>query len=139
MIVLDTDVISVLMRDEPNRIVVEWLNSQSSEQVWTTAITVLEIRYGLQIMPLGRRRKRLEEAFVQTLEIDLSGQVLVFDIGAAEMTAELAAKARKTGRPIDFRDAEIAGIVASRGATLATGNVRHFRDLNFPVMSPWAA
>lgn len=137
MIVLDTNVLSALMRREPDPAVVAWLDRQPSESLWTTASTVFEIRFGLELLPPGRRRRQLEEAFARALDEDFQRRVLAFDQEAAQEAASRAARGRRAGKPVEFRDLEIAGIVAARRATLATRNVRHFRDLLVEVVDPW--
>lgn len=138
MIVLDTDVLSALMRREPDPTVVAWLDRQPSESVWTTAVTVFEIRFGLELLEPGRRRRQLEEAFARALDEDFQGRVLGFDQEAARQAASCAAKRRGAGKPVDFHDIEIAGIVSTRRATLATRNIRHFQDLGIELVDPWA-
>jgi toxin FitB len=138
MIVLDTDVLSALMRRELDQTVVAWLDEQPSESVWTSAVTVFEIQFGLQLLAAGRRRRSLEAAFEASLAEDLDGRVIPFDEEAAHEAAVRAAERRTVGTPVDFRDMEIAGIVASRRATLATRNVRHFQGLGIKIVDPWA-
>jgi toxin FitB len=106
--------------------------------VWTTAVTVFEIRFGLGLLAAGRRRRLLEDAVARTLEEDLQERILPFDREAAREAAQRAAERRAAGRTVDFRDIEIAGIVAARRATLATHNVRHFQDLGITLVDPWA-
>jgi predicted nucleic acid-binding protein len=137
MIVLDTNVLSALMRQIPEAPVVAWLDRQPAESVWITSITLFEARFGLALLPKGRRRQTLEAAFARLLEDDLENRVLDFDGAAATEAALLAAQRQKTGRPVDMRDTQIAGIALARHATLATRNVRHFKDLNVPVVDPW--
>lgn len=137
MIVLDTNVVSALMQTRPDERVVTWLDQQPSESVWTTAVTVFEIRFGLALLAPGRRRRQLEKAFTETLTDDLAGRVLPFDDEAAKEAASRAAVSRTKGRPVEFRDIEIAGIVASRRGTLATGNSRHFEGLSIGIVNPW--
>ncbi|OGA05114.1 MAG: twitching motility protein PilT [Betaproteobacteria bacterium RIFCSPLOWO2_02_64_14] len=139
MIVLDTNVLSALMRQAPEATVVAWLDRQPAESVWITSITLFEARLGLALLPRGRRRQTLETAFAQLLAEDLENRVLDFDSAAATEAASLAAGRQKAGRPVDMRETQIAGIVLARRATLATRNVRHFRDLNVPVVDPWNA
>src|ERR1700693_32410 len=98
-----------------------------------------EARLGLALLPAGRRRQTLEAAFARLLKEDLENRVLDFDSAAAVEAASLAAERQKAGRPVDMRDTQIAGIALARHATLATGNVRHFRDLRIPIVDPWAA
>jgi hypothetical protein len=137
VIVLDTNVVSALMRQEPEAAVVAWLNRQAAEAVWTTAVTVFEVRTGLALLPESRRRERLEAAFRLMLAEDLSGRVLPFDQAAADEAGPLAARRQREGRPVELRDTQIAGIVLARGARLATRNTRHFRDLGIELVDPW--
>ena len=138
MIILDTNVLSALMRKTPEAPVVAWLDRQPAESVWITSITLFESRLGLALLPKGQRRQTLEAAFSRLLNEDLENRVLDFDSAAATESALLAAERQKTGRPVDMRDTQIAGIALARHATLATRNVRHFQDLKVPVVDPWA-
>ncbi len=137
MIILDTNVLSALMRKTPEPPVVAWLDRQPAESVWITSITLFEARLGLALLPAGRRRQALETAFVRLMEEDLQNRVLDFDSAAASEAASLAAERQKAGRPVDVRDTQIAGIALARRATLATRNLRHFRDLKVAVVDPW--
>ncbi|MCA9630967.1 MAG: type II toxin-antitoxin system VapC family toxin [Myxococcales bacterium] len=139
MILLDTNVLSALMRREADPGVVAWLDAQPPESIWTTAVTVFEIRFGLEILADGRRRKALEEAFARALEEDFDGRVLPFDQTAAEAAAIIAARQSEAGRPIEIRDVQIAGITAARKATLATRNTRHFEGTGITLIDPWAS
>lgn len=135
MILLDTHVVSALMSGE--KAVVAWLDEQPRESIWLTSIAVFETRYGLALLPAGKRRKALEEAFDALLSEGIDGRVVGFDMAAAAAAALLAAKRRRAGRTVDMRDAQIAGIAIARRATLATRNLRHFDDLPTAVVSPW--
>jgi predicted nucleic acid-binding protein len=137
MIILDTNIVSALMLREPDAVIVSWLDGQEAESIWTTAITVFEIRFGLALLPSGRRRRALEEVFSRAMSEDFDGRVLPFEDEAARRAAELAAHRRLAGRPVDFRDVEIAGIVAAKSAILATRNTRHFEDLGIELLNPW--
>lgn len=139
MIILDTNVLSALMRPEPDARIVAWLDSHPPEALWTTAITVFEVRFGLELLADSHRRRRLEEAFSRALEEDFENRVLPFDQPAAREAASLAAERRRSGRTVDFRDTQIAGIAIARRAVLATGNGRHFQDLPVKVVDPWEA
>lgn len=139
MIILDTNVLSALMRQAPELPVVEWLDQQQADSVWITSVTLFEARFGLALLPKGKRRQSLETAFARLLVEDLEDRVLAFDTSAATEAAVLAADRQKAGRPVDFRDTQIAGIALSRRATLATRNTRHFQDLRVPVVDPWQA
>jgi predicted nucleic acid-binding protein len=139
MILLDTCVISALMRPQDNRTVVAWLDRQSSVSIWTTAVTVLEIRFGLLTMPEGRRRTKFERAFDGLLQQDLEGRIAAFDLAAAEAATTLAAERQRKGRQIDVRDTQIAGVALARRAAIATRNAKHFDDLSIPIVDPWTA
>jgi toxin FitB len=139
MIILDTNVLSALMRMAPEAPVVAWLDRQPAESVWITSITLFEARLGLALLPASRRRQTLEASFARLLKEDLENRVLDFDSAAATEAALVAAERQKAGRPVDMRDTQIAGIALARRATLATRNVRHFRDLKVPIVDPWAA
>ena len=138
MIILDTNVLSAVMQTAPDPSVVSWLDRQPAESVWTTAITAMEIRLGIELLSAGKRRAAIEDAFVRMLHGDLEGRVLPFDQSAAEAAAHLAATRRRSGRMVDIRDTQIAGIALARRGTLATRNVRHFQDLNIAVVDPWS-
>lgn len=137
MIILDTNVLSALMRNEPEAVVAQWLDLQPAESIWITSITLFEARLGLALLPKGRKRQALDAAFGRLLEEDLGNRVLDFDGVAATHAANLAVERQKTGLPIDMRDTQLAGIALARRAPLATRNVKHFQDLNVPVINPW--
>jgi hypothetical protein len=139
VIILDTNVLSALMRTTPDAAVVTWLDGQPAESVWITSITVFEARLGLAVLPQSRRRRALETAFTRLLEDDLENRVLDFDMAAASSAASLAAERQRAGRSTDMRDTQIAGIALARHATVATRNVRYFADLKVPVVDPWTA
>jgi len=138
MIVLDTNVVSALMRQAPDPNVVAWLDQQPRISVWTSSVSVLEVRFGLQIMPKGKRRSTLIEAFEELLDV-IDHRVLAFDAPAAQQAGELMASRHKRGRPGDLRDTMIAGIVLAQHATLATRNTKHFEDVSVAVVNPWDA
>jgi toxin FitB len=139
MIVLDTNVLSALMQDTPDATVAAWLDRQPSRSVWTTAITVFEIRLGLDLLPEGRRRQRLEALFATAITDRLDGRVLPLATADAQRAGEFAARQRRNGFTVEIRDAQIAGIVLVRRATLATRNEKDFRDLGARVVNPWTA
>lgn len=138
MILLDTNVISALMQRDVDPVVVNWLDSQPAESIWTTSITVFEIRFGLEILASGRRRRLLEDAFDKTLEEDFEGRVVPFDEAAAQSAGQIAAERRRAGRSVEIRDVQIAGIAAARKAAIATRNVRHFEGLGLELIDPWS-
>jgi hypothetical protein len=138
MIVLDTNVLSALMRQSADKKVVDWLDKQPRSSVWTTSVTILEIRFGLQILPVGKRRSILIQAFEKVLVDKIERRVAPFDTVAAQEAGDLMALRHKKGRPGELRDTMIAGIVLACHATLATRNISHFEDLAVPVLNPWA-
>jgi predicted nucleic acid-binding protein len=138
VIILDTNVLGALMRAVPDAAVLEWLDRQPADSVWITSITLFETRFGLALLPAGRRRQVLEAAFDDLLREDLENRVLDFDSAAATAAASLAAAQQKSGRPVDMRDTQIAGIVLARRATLVSRNIRHFVDLKISIIDPWA-
>ncbi len=138
MIILDTNVLSVLMQVTPDSTVLGWLDRQPRTSIWTTSITTFEIRFGLQIMAEGKRRSALLQKFESFLgKIDY--RVVPFDRESASQTADLMASRQKNGRTGDLRDSMIAGIVLARRASLATRNVIHFADISATVVNPWNA
>lgn len=136
MIILDTNVLSALMRQTTDRAVVEWLDGQPRASIWTSSITILEIRFGLEILPGGKRRSFLIQAFDSVLE-KIGQRVACFDEEAARQASELMAARHRKGRPGDLRDTIIAGIVLAHHATLATRNTSHFSDISAPLINPW--
>lgn len=139
VILLDTNVLSAMMGSADEPAVERWFDAQPPESVWTTTVTVFEIRFRLAILASGKRRDRLEEAFGRAIDDVLEGRVLPFDRNAAEAAAAIAARQRQIGRSIESRDVQIAGIVAARRATLATRNTRHFEKLGVALVDPWRA
>lgn len=139
MILLDTNIVSELLRLRPAPAVVAWIESLPSTSVFTTAVAQSEILYGIAILPAGQRRTSLGEAVRGIFEEDLGGRVLPFDGAAAEHYATIASARRATGKPISQRDAQIAAIGRSRGARLATRNIRDFVDCGLELVDPWNA
>ncbi|MGC1463277.1 MAG: type II toxin-antitoxin system VapC family toxin [Terracidiphilus sp.] len=137
MIILDTNVISALMRPRPDAEVIRWLNRQPHTSMWTTSVSIFEIESGLQTMPLGKRQATMAILFREWLQNVVQGRIASFDSGAAACAAELVADRLKRGRPGELRDTMIAGIVLASHATLATRNVKHFGDIAASVVNPW--
>lgn len=136
MIILDTNVLSALMRQAPEQSVVDWLDRQPRTSVWTTSVTVFEVRFGLQILAAGRRRTLLTEGFEELLA-RMGQRVATFDAAAAGQASDLMAVRQRKGRPGDLRDTLIAGIALAQHATLATRNTVHFEDTQIPLVNPW--
>lgn len=139
MIILDTNVLSELMRTGPDLRVQSWVDSQLRAQLYTTVITQAELLYGVEIAPAGRRREQLQQAVQRMLSRLLAGHVLSFDNAAAEAFAPIAARRRKLGRPIDHPDAQIAAIVRIHNASLATRNISDFANCGIELIDPWQA
>jgi toxin FitB len=118
MITLDTNLLSALMRAQPDQVVLRWLDRQPDSSVWTTSITLMEIWYGLQSIAAGRRRDRMTEELAAVWREEIEERYAVFDIAAAEHAADLMASRRLKGRAGEYRDTMIAGIALATGATL---------------------
>jgi predicted nucleic acid-binding protein len=138
MILLDTNVLSALMQSAPDPGVVEWLDDQPAESIWTTSVTVFEIRTGIELLERGRRRKRLEQMFERLLSDDFEGRVQPFDLAAALAAGTIAATRQRAGQRVEIRDVQIAGIATARRASLATRNTRHFEATGIGVIDPWS-
>lgn len=139
MIVLDSNVLSEVLRPTPATGIVAWLRKQPRAALFTTVISRSEILYGIRLLPEGQRRQGLWQAAQAIFNQDLSGQVLSFDSEAADFYAEIAALRKGIGRPISQFDAMIAAIARSRGASVATRNVKDFADCGVDIIDPWKA
>src|SRR5580658_8391227 len=136
MIILDSNVVSELMRPAPENRVVAWLDRQPRSSIWTTSVTVFEIRFGLQVMPLGKRRDVYARGF-ESLLVEIDGRIAPFDVESAEHASALIASRKLKGRPREDRDTMIAGIVLAHRAVLATRNIRDFGDITATIIDPW--
>lgn len=136
-ILLDTNVLSELMRPVPNQQVLMWLDGQSSNDVFVTAIAQAELYYGLALLPEGRRRQDLTQVIDQMFALDFRDRVWPFDGEAARVYGHLAATRKRQGRPISQSDAQIASIARTRGAALATRNISDFDDCGLALINPW--
>lgn len=139
MIILDTNVLSGVLSERPNPVIVDWLNRQRQEDVFTTTITYYESWMGIESLKQSRKRTILEAAFAFAMGKLLDGRILPFDLPAARAAAILSAKRREGGRSAETRDTLIAGIAIAYGAALATGNIRHFADADIPLINPLGA
>lgn len=137
MILLDTNILSELLRQKPDDGVVSWLASQPRASLFTTTIVRAELLYGIHLLPDGRRKSGLMEAATGIFEEDMAQQVLSFDSSAADAYAEIAATRKLIGKPISQFDAMIAGIARSRGALLATRNVKDFEGCGIEIANPF--
>jgi len=140
MILLDTNVLSELMRQAPDPRVVRWLDSCPGGEVWVSAVTKAEILLGIRLLPRGRRRDGLADLAGRMFEEDFSGRCLPFDAGAAPRYAEIVATRTRLGSPISVEDAQIAAIARAGGLTLATRNVEDFSGIDgLKVIDPWSS
>lgn len=139
MILLDTNVISELMRTDPAPAVLDWIDRQDNEALWTSSITIGEIRYGLALLPHGQRRSRLEAAFEQFVRRGFKHRIVDFDQVAAERYGEIMASRRNLGRPMAQLDGQIGAIGAVGGFAIATRNTLDFRDCGLDLIDPFIA
>ena len=137
MIILDTNVLSELMRPKPSPRVVAWVAKQSGTELFTTSITEAEIFYGIELLAKGKCREELLAAAEAMFAEDLAGRVFGFESDAARVFSRIAAQRRALGSPISHADAQIAAIAHARRAKLASRNVADFRDCGLEVVDPW--
>jgi len=137
MIVIDTNVVSEIVKPRPAQAVVEWFESQTPQDLYTTTITQAEVLYGIELMPKGRRRGELQEAMARIFSQTFEDRVLTFDEGSAYAFAMIAASQRTAGRTTSDLDLQIAAIALSRGATLASRNTKDFLGCGVELMNPW--
>ncbi|MCY3545331.1 MAG: type II toxin-antitoxin system VapC family toxin [Gemmatimonadetes bacterium] len=135
---LDTNVVSELVRKSPNPAVVSWVSAHPLEDLFLSAVSEAELRYGAAIVPAGRRRDRLFLQIEGMLREAFADRVLPFDSDAAGAYANIAARRRAAGRHVAVADCQIAAIAASRGMAVATRNVRDFEDMGIEIVDPWA-
>lgn len=138
MIVVDTNVTSELMRPSPSPAVTAWVRARSPAELYTTSITLAEVRYGIERLPSGRRRDLLRAAADDVFSA-FPDQILAFDATAAVDYAGIVSSRDRAGAPMDGFDAQIAAICRVHGATLATRNVKDFHDTGIEVTDPWDA
>ncbi len=139
MFVLDTNVVSELMRGVPQPEVLAWVDDRARRDLFVTAITEAEVRTGIAILPAGRRRRDLAHVADRFFADFFTNRVLPFDASAARAYAVITAGRRAAGRPIGQLDCQIAAVTRCRGAALATRNVRDFEGTGIDVLDPWAA
>ena len=138
MILLDTNILSELMRPLPNSNVIAWLDDQPGTDIWISAVTLSEIFLGLALLPDGKRKQALMAAASQMFENDFAKRCLPFDCEAAEVYAQIVSQRNRQGRPISVEDAQIAAIGLTADLTLATRNVKDFIGIeNLELINPW--
>ena len=137
MFVLDTNVVSELMRPAPHPVIASWVAERATSNLFLTAVTEAELRFGLAVMPPGKRRDGLRTGLERMMGTGFANRVLPFDSGAARAYAGIAAARRRMGRPITQADCQIAAIARSRGMAVATRNIRDFEDMGIDIFNPW--
>ena len=137
MIILDTNIVSEIMRPNPSSKVVAWVAGQAAPNLYLCAVNEAELLYGVEILPPGRRRDRLRQEVEGMLREDFEGRILPFDSAAAQAYALIAATRRAAGRPINYADCQIAAIARSREASVATREVDDFEGIGIAVINPW--
>ncbi len=137
MIVLDTNVVSELMKAAPAGSVLAWSATQPASSLYTTSITQAEILHGIALLPAGKRRNALEAASEAMFREDFAGRILAFGSDAARPYARIAAERRRAGRPISQFDAQIAAIARATGAAIATRNVADYAGCEVKIINPW--
>ena len=137
MIILDTNVLSELLRPDPARQVERWLAAQDGTKVYFTTVGEAELRHGVAILPKGRRRNALATAIEGLLDEDFRDRILPFDRPAARAYATIAAERRAAGRPISQLDCQIAAIARAREATVATRNTSDYEGCGIALIDPW--
>lgn len=137
MILLDTNVVSELMRPEPSTAVLDWFGARNADDQFLSAVSEAELWTGIALLPAGRRRDRLHDAVEAMIEQDFSGRLLPFDSAAARAYADIFAMRRSAGRPLMEADCQIAAIAACRGLAIATRNTGDFAGCGIDVVDPW--
>ena len=138
MFLLDTNVVSELLRPSPETVVENWVGDHRAKDLYFSAIGEAELLYGVAILPIGRRKTMLASAINSILREDFAHRILPFDSDAAREYASIAAARRSAGRPVEPADCQIAAIARSRAMTVATRNARDFEDSGIEVVDPWA-
>ena len=139
MILLDTNVLSELMRPTINPQVAAFLAAQPGEELFTASLCEAEIRYGIARLPTGRRRDGLDAAFRAFVARGFSGRILAFDSACAEGYATVRTRREAAGLPISIPDALIAGTALAHGVTVATRNLADFAGCGVQIIDPWQA
>ena len=139
MILLDTNVVSAVMKPSPERSVVDWLNRQETVTLYLSTISLAEIGYGLQVMPHGNRRRSLEERFEKFVVKGFEHRILGFDARAARLYGEVMGHRKTLGRPMGILDGQIASIARASRFGVATRNVRDFEECGLDLINPFVS
>ncbi len=136
---LDTNVLSELLRQRPDASVLAWFAGHRADELFVSSVTQAEMLLGVQLLPAGKRRTQLQAALMGLFDQDFAGRIVPFDAGAAAPYAQCVANRQLAGRPISQFDAQIAAIALSRGAALSTRNTADFEGLGLALVNPWEA
>ena len=139
MIVLDTNVVSELMKPVPDTAVARWVAGHAASTLYTSSVTLAEIMLGVMLLPAGKRRNTIEAAAQAMFNQDFGGRILPFGIEAAHAYTHIAVQRRRAGRPISQFDAQIAAIASAARAAVATRNLSDFEGCGIKVLNPWNA
>jgi|SRR5580704_3013673 predicted nucleic acid-binding protein len=139
MIILDTNVLSELMKSQPDPAVTEWVDAQPEPELFTTSITEAEIFLGVELLSIGKRRDVLLAAAERVFAVDFEGRILGFESESARAFSKISAHRRRLGKPISQADAQIAAIAQVRRAKVATRDIAGFRDCDVEILNPWDA
>lgn len=134
---LDTNVVSELMRAQPDASVLRWMDAQSPSALCLNSVVVSELLYGVARLPKGKRKEQLITAVAAMVDEDFAGRVLSFDVDAAAQYASLVVMRENAGLSVSMADAQIAAICLAHGASLATRNTKHFEGLGLTLINPW--
>jgi toxin FitB len=138
IILLDTNVISELMRPYPDQMVLAWFDAHSDSDLWTSAVVIAELLSGIDLMPVGRKERALREQVEGMIAEDFPSRILDFELEAARQYGQVVASRQRIGRPINEMDAQIAAIARVHGAILATRDTDDFLECDVPLINPWA-
>lgn len=137
MIILDTNIISELMKSIPSDNVINWLDQQNVTELFFTTITIAEISYGLDLLSTGKRKTFLEESFNKSIMFSFKYRILSFDENAARNYGKIMANSKKAGRPMSVPDGQIAAIAQTNNAIVATRNIDDFEYCGIELTNPF--
>lgn len=137
MMLLDTNILSEIMRPKPNVDVILWLNQQDSQSLFISSISIAEISYGLYVLPKGKRRQQLNIRFEQFVRKAFQFRLLDFDEQAASIYGKVMGEAKLTGHPMSIADGQIAAVALTKGFTLVTRNIKDFKYSGIMLINPF--
>lgn len=137
MIIIDTNIVSEMMRPSPETTVINWFNNQETNSLYLTTISIAEIRYGIRALPDGKRSQLLAEGFNALIENAFKNRILNFDEGAAYQYGEVMGKRKEIGRPLDCLDGQIIAIAKANNCAVATRNTRDFEHCGLTLINPF--